>query len=48
MVVYNAGTDVLVGDSLGQLDITSDVRRIQDTIHMHLSNIKLLIKPGSQ
>ena len=26
IVVYNAGTDVLIGDSLGRLDITPKVR----------------------
>ncbi len=26
IVVYNAGTDVLIGDSLGRLDITPEVR----------------------
>ena len=25
LVVYNAGTDILIGDSLGQLDITPEV-----------------------
>ena len=27
MVVYNAGTDVLIGDPLGALDITPEVGR---------------------
>lgn len=26
LIIYNAGTDILVGDRLGNLDITAEVR----------------------
>ncbi len=36
MVVYNAGTDVLIGDSLGQLDITPEVSVACINVRMHV------------
>ena len=33
VVVYNAGTDILEGDRLGNLDITPEVERVCVNLH---------------